>query len=147
MYEMDLLNACMRGTQTHPSPRGPWVGVFLSARSCTYLPPNQNGEILFLYTSQVKSSEPRSAMAEEQLQGAFICLHWETRDLCRRGRQGWPALLWNVAFELPFMAGVTDAEMSLASLRPLQMDTWVGARAGWKLELYNGGLPPLGGWL
>lgn len=44
------------------------------------------------------------------------------------------------------MADVTDIELSLASLRPLQMDTWVGARAGWKLELYSDGLPPLGGW-
>lgn len=87
MYETDLLNVCVRGRQTHTSPRGPWVGVFLGARSCTYLFPNQTAEILFLYTTQVESSEPRGARAEEQLQGAFACLHWETRDLCGSGGQ------------------------------------------------------------
>lgn len=39
------------------------------------------------------------------------------------------------ASELPFLGCVTDAELSQASLRSLQMDTWVGARAGCKLEL------------
>lgn len=110
---MDLLNVCVWETDTAIS-----SGLWVQGPAPTLIP-----------TKMWKFSSfppPRlKAVSQEQ----------QRHRNSLREPSHCPALVWNLASELPFLAGVTDAELSQASLRSLQMDTWVGARAGWKLEL------------